>query len=400
MPVKTVNEQLLDALIRHQIYLLRYSGHVRNRVIDILNANEVELAARIRDKLRSLKGLRTPKDWERLQALQAALEAYRMASWKEATDYLLQEMIDLAYQEPIQLSQLVQTVSPVEITTVVPASRLLKSIVLSRPFQGRLLKDWAANMAKEDVRRIHAAIQSGMLAGESMDSITRRVIGTQALKGADGVTQLTRRNVQAIVRTAVQHVANRARDEFFNENAILVSVERFVATLDSRTTPICRANDGKTFKRGKGPRPPLHIACRSLRVAELDGNVLGLRPFKPTTERTLMEEYSRKNGLGTLRSRSQLPRGHKGSFDAWSRKRIRELTGRVPAKTSYQDWLTRQSVAFQEDVLGVTKAKLFRDGKLALDKFVNRNGDELTLSELARKHGEAFRAAGLDPANY
>jgi hypothetical protein len=50
--------------------------------------------------------------------------------------------------------------------------------------------------------------------------------------------------------------------------------------------------------------------------------------------------------------------------------------------------------------MGVTKAKLFRDGGLELDKFVHRNGDELTLRELAQKHADAFRAAGLDPSKY
>jgi hypothetical protein len=55
---------------------------------------------------------------------------------------------------------------------------------------------------------------------------------------------------------------------------------------------------------------------------------------------------------------------------------------------------------FQEDVLGVTKAKLFRDGKLPLDRFVDRNGNELTLKDLAKKHADAFVAAGLDPTKY
>jgi hypothetical protein len=72
----------------------------------------------------------------------------------------------------------------------------------------------------------------------------------------------------------------------------------------------------------------------------------------------------------------------------------------VPAATSYQEWLKRQSKEFQEDVLGKTKARLFRDGKLPLDKFVNRLGDELTLAELAGMHSAAFKAAGLDPAAF
>jgi hypothetical protein len=36
---------------------------------------------------------------------------------------------------------------------------------------------------------------------------------------------------------------------------------RFLATLDSKTTVQCAANDGKTFPVGEGPMPPLHANC-------------------------------------------------------------------------------------------------------------------------------------------
>ena len=98
--------------------------------------------------------------------------------------------------------------------------------------------------------------------------------------------------------------------------------------------------------------------------------------------------------------RDALPRGTKGAFDAFARKRVRELTGRVPASTSYNEWLKRQTREFQEDTLGVTKAKLFREGGLSLDKFVTANGHELTLADLAKRHADAFRAAGLDPDTF
>ena len=101
-----------------------------------------------------------------------------------------------------------------------------------------------------------------------------------------------------------------------------------------------------------------------------------------------------------MSSRGALPRGHRGAFDQYSRGRVRELTGQVPANVNYETFLRRQSVEFQEDVLGKTKARLFRRGDLSLDKFVNRRGDELTLQELARREAQAFRDAGLDPDDF
>jgi len=398
---KTANEEILDAVIRHQIYLLRYSGSVRNRIANILNRTEEELARRIRDKLRNSEGLTTAREWQRLQSLLAALDAIRMEGWDEAKKYLLDEMQELAYREPIVLQGLYQTPLPVYVNTVLPPVEFLKAVALSRPFEGRLLKDWADTMAREDIRRIHSAVQAGMVAGEDHATIARRVVGTAALKGSDGVTEMTRSQVQSVVRTAVQHVANGARDAFFDANKDLITEEQFVATLDSRTTPQCRALDGKKFEVGKGPRPPLHFNCRSLRVAAIDGTLLGDRPAKPTTERLLAQEYARENGLSGVKGRADLPRGTKGDFDKWKRGRIRELVGPVPATSTYQTWLKKQSNAFQEEVLGTTKAKLFRNGGLTLDKFVDlRSGREFTLDELARKHADAFRAAGLDPSDF
>lgn len=132
----------------------------------------------------------------------------------------------------------------------------------------------------------------------------------------------------------------------------------------------------------------------------LDGEVIGNRPAKPDAERQLLKEFTEQQGLPLVRSRAALPHGTKGLFDAFSRARIRELTGPVPGKLTYQTWLGRQTVEFQDGALGPTRGKLFRDGDLTLDSFVNRAGDEIPLNQLARTEREAFIAAGLDPEDF
>ncbi|MFA7175017.1 MAG: minor capsid protein [Kiritimatiellia bacterium] len=400
MVAPTANEQLYDALVRHQTYLLRYSSHVRNRITNILNATEEDIARRIRDKLMNNKGLTTPVEWRRLQALTETLSAIRGEAWAEANKYWLEEGVQLAYQEPITFGRILATTSPVVIETVMPSARLLKHIAMSRPFEGRVMKDWARTMASEDIRRMSNAIQMGMVAGEDSATIARRVVGTGAFRGADGMTQITRRQVQAITRTAVNHIANNARSEFLQENQDFISEEQYVATLDARTTPVCRMFDGQIFPLGKGPMPPLHYACRSLRIAAFNGERMGQRPAKASTEKQLLREYAEKNNLEPVASRAHLPRGTKGDYDKFSRARVRELTGTVPASTTYQTWLEKQSVQFQNDTLGVTKGKLFRDGGLKLDRFVDNNGHELSLKDIAVRDSDAFRAAGLDPDRY
>lgn len=396
----TANEALRDALIRHQIYLLRYSGFVRNEMAALLEKTEERLAERIRDRLRNTRGLNTPAEVKRMQTLLEDVARIRQVGWSAATDFLINEMVGLSAQEPLFAQGMFAANSTVVIDTVLPPARQLRAIALERPFEGRILKDWAETMRAEDIRRIHSAIQLGMVAGEDSATIARRVIGTRVFNGTDGVTEVTRRQVQAITRTAVQAVANGARDEFFQENADVIEAELFVATLDSRTTPICRALDGKRFEVGKGPRPPMHFACRSLRVASFDADYAGSRPAKASTRKQLLKEFSDQKGLSGISDREDLPKGSKGQFDLFERKRIRELTGQVPAATSYNEWLKGQSKAFQDEILGVTKAKLFRDGGLSLDKYVAVNGSELSLSQLAAKYGDAFKRAGLDPKSF
>lgn len=396
----TANEQLLDALIRHQIYLLRYSGSVRNRIYEMLQRSETDIAEKIRGRMMK-PGLTTPEGVKRMQALQSSVAAIRQKAWKDVISYFTEEMKSLAYEEPITFDKILQTTLPVQVSTVLPSAGLLKALVVDKPFEGRVMKEWAQSLAQGDVRRITNAIQLGMVEGEGMDKIARRITGTGKLFGRDGVTELTRNQIQSVARTAVMHVSNNARSAFLRGNSDIIDVEQFVATLDSRTSPVCRARDGQRFPLGSGPIPPLHYQCRSIRIAAFDSAQLGDRPANPTTEKQLVQEYAAENNLGEIKSREDLPRGTKGAYDAWSKKRIRQLVGPVPAAdNTYQTWLTKQSKGFQDDVLGITKAKLFREGGLPLDKFVNRAGDELTLKELAGKHKDAFLAAGLDPARF
>ena len=396
---KTANEAFLSALLRHQIYILQFSENVRKKIEVLLNKVEQDLEDKIFSRLRGTTGLSSPGQLKRMQVLSKILKNIRLKSWEKVNDVWLKELRDFAKSEPDFVSKIIVTTSPVVVETILPSPRLLETLVSSKPFQGRLLKDWIKLLQQEDLRRIEASIQIGMVQGESNREIARRIVGTARLKGSDGVTEITRRQASSLTRTAVNFIANEARTAFFKANEDIIEGEQFVATLDSRTTAICRANDGKKFKLGEGPIPPLHFNCRSLRVPVLLGDALGDRPAKPVTNQQLIREFNSLNNLN-VKSRKDLPKGMKSKFDDFSRKRIRELTGQIPATTTYQEWLKSQSKEFQEDVLGKTKAALFRNGNLKLDKFVNNNGTELTLKQLAKKYADVFRAAGLDPDQF
>ena len=66
---KTANEEFLDALIRHQVFILRLSGGLRNQTLEFLNADEKQLAALIRAQLEDAGQLLTPRILRQIDVL-------------------------------------------------------------------------------------------------------------------------------------------------------------------------------------------------------------------------------------------------------------------------------------------------------------------------------------------
>lgn len=82
------------------------------------------------------------------------------------------------------------------------------------------------------------------------------------------------------------------------------------------------------------------------------------------------------------------------------RRWMAEQLGEVEPDQAYAAWLKAQPAAVQDEALGATRARLFRAGGLAIERFVDPAGRPLTLEELAARRPEAFRRAGLDPADF
>lgn len=61
------------------------------------------------------------------------------------------------------------------------------------------------------------------------------------------------------------------------------------------------------------------------------------------------------------------------------------MDGQTAADTTYQSWLKTKSDAFQDEVLGPSRARLFREGKISLTDLVDPTGRPLTLDQLNAK---------------
>jgi hypothetical protein len=123
----------------------------------------------------------------------------------------------------------------VELGVGIAEGPLLNAIVNKQPFQGALLKDWAAKLGEDTFHAVRGAVRQGLLQGEAIGDIVRRLRGTKANGFKDGVLAIQRRNAEAVVRTAVSSVANSAREATWKANDDLVKGVQWVSTLDDRT---------------------------------------------------------------------------------------------------------------------------------------------------------------------
>lgn len=354
----TVNEELFDYSVSHQIDLVRFSNGAVRRMIALLNKADPDLFAQLNSALERL-----PENSYTVQRLEAVLSSVRevnAAAYRQLSQDLNSELLALTAYESGYQQDLFRSVIPVQVSFGAVSVEQVYAAAMAQPFQGKLLSEVLVNMETSRAIRIRDAIRIGYIEGESISQIVQRIKGTKALNYADGLMQTDRRNVEAIVRTAVNHTANFARDQFFAANDSLIKSLRWTSTIDGRTSEVCMARDGKLFPVDSGPRPPAHWNCRSVM--------------------TPVVKSFRDIGIDI----DDIPAGTRAS-----------MNGQIPADMTYQQWLSKRPAAFQDEVLGKTKGKLFRDGGLKLERFVDRNGQSYTLDELRVRDSAAFQKAGL-----
>lgn len=372
----TANERFFDALVRHQVGLQRLSPGVSADVLAFLAKSEEEVRRLIVDKVS--RGLSS----KRLESALRTIQEVRDDSWTGAISEWNAKLIDIMQAEPAFIDGVLTRISPTIIQTSLPPAEQIAALMKTTPFQGRVFSDWTDGLRLSDIQRIEDTIKIGLTQGATGREIADSVLGTGELFYTDGAVQITKNQALALTRTAVTAITNSARNDYFSENEEYFDGELFVAVLDSRTTIVCASHDGHRYPADEGPVPPLHWNCRSQRVPVLDGDAIGSRPMKPFTKQQILDDFAEENELEDIATRDDLPRGMKKQFDAYARDQVRALTGTAPASLTYQEFLERQSAAFQDEVLGPARGKLFREQGLTLDKFVNRSGDVLTLKQL------------------
>jgi SPP1 gp7 family putative phage head morphogenesis protein len=397
-----------EALYRNAIDLNRYSNSVARRVINAYNDIIIDSV----NQLRVIDDLAAPDKAARLRGILAQLKE-SLATWAgDASELMVPELQGLAELQSEFVTEELRKALPVgnrdAVRTVEISPQFAQSVVTTDPTQlnvvalsddlfaavngapatfsltaaqgatitlpnGEVITKAFRGIAVDQAERFSQVVRQGLLTGETTPSIAKRLIGSlQFGEEAKTVRQLVAAGGQAtavadnqiitLVRTSINQVANTASQQVYEANQDITKKYRYVATLDTRTSSICRALDGQEFPYGKGPMPPQHFNCRSTTVPVIDPDIL-----PPSTTAT------------------------RASKD-----------GQVPINTTYGKWLKDKMpgetnadvLARQQQALG-SKAPYFRrladkyGPDAAIAKLVRDDGAEVTLEQLRKRYGPA-----------
>jgi SPP1 gp7 family putative phage head morphogenesis protein len=404
------------ALYRNAIDLNRYSNSVARRVINAYNDIIIDAADQLRRLLPDAGGtgpmtITAPDQAARLRSILAQLKE-SLGTWAgDATQLTATELQGLTELQSEfvteqlrkvlppgardavrtveispQFAQSVVTTDPTQLNVVALSDDLFEAVYGSEALarqagtgafsltatkgtmitlpNGSTVEKAFRGIATDQAERFSQVVRNGLLTGETTPSIAKRLIGNlqfgeeaktvrQLVAAGGELTAVADNQIMSLVRTSINQVANSASQQVYEANQDITKKYRYVATLDSRTSSICAALDGREFPYGKGPTPPQHFNCRSTTVPIIDPDIL---PPSTTAKRASAD-------------------------------------GPVPINTSYGQWLKDQPLKTQQDVLGPGKVPYFNrlvdkyGARDAMAKLVRDDGAELTLDELRKRYG-------------
>ncbi len=360
-PPDGANDVIAEAFTGHAFDLIRLEAGQRQdvrRMLQKLEDDLVSLLARIDPTGVERESYRA----KRLDNLLVQVRETIRASYRSTAREFATAMRDLAEIEDEFVARAVNRGIGLDLMTPQLTRTQAVALVGDVLVQGAPLADWWQRQAGDVLQRFTDEMRRGMAQGETNAQLIRRIRGgTQNGEPVVGFMSVTRQHAESLVRSATHAVAEAARQATYEANIDVIQAVVWTATLDTRTTLMCAARDGKrydavthkpighTLPWGGGPGN-LHWGCRS-----------SSRP-----------ETKSWQDLGI--DVANLPPGTRAS-----------MNGQVAADLTFEAWLQKRGQAEQDAVLGAGRAQLWRDGRVSFRDLLDQNGRPLTLDELRQR---------------
>lgn len=212
--------------------------------------------------------------------------------------------------------------------------------------EGATVNAWNRGLNIDQKARLEREMKIGVSLGETNELLAARVARALGKSKRDAIS---------IAVTAAGAIVSAVRQKFFEANADVIKAYKYQATLDTRTSALCRAYDGLMWDTNyepighsypfRQPRINTHFNCRSTIIPVIKG-ADELKNVPPATRSS--------------------------------------MNGYVPQDINFNDWLKTQPKDVIEKTLGAGRAELFLQGKITMRDLITQQGRELNLTQLKK----------------
>lgn len=259
---KEVNDFMMKYAVDHKLDYATVTQMLTPIDLDEYNQKIEELYAMYRDtgseyiKI-EIDRLNARAKITRLQALQDAINVELTKVTHEYQMTLEDTLIGLFTEQYKEVSELLGIMAPV-------INREAIKTIIEYPYAGKMFSDRIWDNKDALVKHIKQNLTAGIIRGDSIQKMSRQ------LKKDLNVLYY---QAERLVRTETNYAMNQGHLKGYEDSGVVEKYE-FLAAIDSRTSKLCKNQNGKVYKLSEATvgvnYPPVHCNCRSTVIPVLE----------------------------------------------------------------------------------------------------------------------------------
>lgn len=323
------NEEVANRYTRHGLQVIRFSNGLQKGTATAMDRYGRELRA-------ILAGYHSGMNKRQLDRLLARVQRLTEATYRQLykdQKETIQEFLELEADFATKAAALLRKASEAAV----------KQAFSNLTVHGASLADNWKRQAANAYWNVSTSIRNAQSASQPVDVLLSNVLGSRE---SAGTINVLKKNASSLVESSVQSARQTAHHTSFIASRKDINGLQWFSILDSKVCPNCALRSGRLYDLSYAPighsvpmngTPPLHPFCRCL-----------LMPMR-------FPDGPPKDG----------GKGHE----------------------KFVSWLEKQTREQQEEIFGVGRTQLWRDGKLSLTELIGQDGLVMKLEDLRRLVG-------------
>ena len=259
---KEVNDFMMKYAVDHKLDYATVTQMLTPIDLAEYNQKIEELHAMYRDTKSEyikieIERLKARSKITRLRALQDAVNVELTKVTHEYQMTLEDTLIGLFTEQYKEVSELLGIMAPV-------INREAIKTIIEYPYAGKMFSDRIWDNKDALVKHIKQNLTAGIIRGDSIQKMSRQ------LKKDLNVLYY---QAERLVRTETNYAMNQGHLKGYADSGVVEKYE-FLAAIDSRTSKLCKNQNGKVYKLSEATvgvnYPPVHCNCRSIVIPILE----------------------------------------------------------------------------------------------------------------------------------